>query len=66
MQVSMSRFAQGLPDTVGQDAQHVTQCEVCGAEIFPGDWFYSTDYGDCCEETECLVKLVGAELKEAL
>lgn len=65
MQVSLDRFAQGLPDSVGQDAQPVMQCEVCGRDIYPGDGYYDTDQGLCCESEVCLAKLAGAVLKTA-
>lgn len=66
MSANLDRFAQGLPDLVGREVEPVTRCEACGEPIYPGDEYYRTEYGDCCAETECLVKLTRAELREAV
>jgi hypothetical protein len=65
MSTNLDRFSQGPPDRVAREVELVTQCEVCNRNIYPGDEYYSCDYGDCCADVDCLVALVGAELWEA-
>ena len=64
MQVCLDRFAQGLPDRVGQEAEPTAICIRCGQEIWPGDYYRGYDGESFCGEA-CIASYIGATVQIA-